>query len=214
MTRGVIFDMDGVLVDSEPLINRAAVAMFHERGDTQVRGSDFTPFIGAGEDRYIAGVADHYRIDLDVAAAKARTYAIYLERFVGELVPYPGAVRCVQMCRARARVAVASATDHVRLVANLAQAGLPVDSWDVVVSGNDVAAKKPAPDGFLLAAARLGCEPAQCVVIEDSQHGVAAAKAAGMRCVAVTQTFPARLLQAADLIVPTIGDITAADLGL
>lgn len=212
-TTGVIFDMDGVLVDSEPLINRAAVAMFHERGHTQVTGPDFTPFIGGGEDGYIAGVADHYGIALDIPEAKARTYAIYLDRFVQELDPYPGARELVERCRAtHARVAVASATDHIRLVANLERAGLPADSWDAVVCGEDVARKKPAPDAFLLAAERLGVAPAGCVVIEDSQHGVAAATTAGMRCVAVAQTFPADLLAAADIVRPTIAAITLEDL--
>lgn len=211
--RAVIFDMDGVLVDSEPLINRAAVAMFHERGDMQVRPEDFTPFVGGGEDRYIAGVAAAHDITLDVAAAKARTYAIYLD-IVDELRPYPGAVELVHACRLLAPVAVASATDRIRLVANLAAATLPVESWDVVVDGEDVAHKKPAPDAFLLAASRLDVAPELCTVVEDSVHGVHAAKAAGMRCVAVAQTFPAAGLGEADLVRPTIEAITLTDLGL
>jgi HAD superfamily hydrolase (TIGR01509 family) len=211
--RAVIFDMDGVLVDSEPLINRAAVQMFHERGDTQVRPEDFTPFVGGGEDRYIAGVAAAHDITLDVAVAKARTYAIYLD-IVDELHPYPGAVDLVYACRLLAPVAVASATDRIRLVANLAAATLPVDSWDVVVDGEDVAHKKPAPDAFLLAAARLEMDPSLCTVVEDSVNGVHAAKSAGMRCVAVAQTFPAAGLGEADLVRPTIGAITLTDLGL
>ena len=210
--RAVIFDMDGVLVDSEPLINRAAVQMFHERGDTQVRPEDFTPFVGGGEDRYIAGVAAAHDITLDVAVAKARTYAIYLD-IVDELHPYPGAVDLVYACRLLAPVAVASATDRIRLVANLAAATLPVDSWDVVVDGDDVAHKKPAPDAFLLAAARLEMDPSLCTVVEDSVNGVHAAKSAGMRCVAVAQTFPAAGLGEADLVRPTIGAITLTDLG-
>lgn len=213
--RGVIFDMDGVLVDSEPLINRAAVAMFHEAGHARIVGEDFTPFIGAGEDRYIGGVAEQYGIPLDVAAAKARTYAIYLAWFVQELDPYPGARELVERCRATAaQVAVASATDRVRLEANLDRAGLPVGTWDAVVCGEDVTNKKPAPDAFLLAARRLGLQPTACVVIEDSRNGVAAAKAAGMRCVAVAQTFPATELRDADLVRAAIAEVTLADLGV
>jgi len=65
--RAVIFDMDGVLVDSEPLINAAAISMFKEKG-LVVQPEDFLPFVGAGEDRYIGGVAEHYGFPLDVPA--------------------------------------------------------------------------------------------------------------------------------------------------
>src|SRR5512139_1354175 len=76
--RAVIFDMDGVLVDSEPLINAAAIAMFKEKGLT-VQPADFLPFVGAGEERYIGGVAKKYGLPLDLDEAKRRTYEIYLD---------------------------------------------------------------------------------------------------------------------------------------
>ena len=79
MTVGaVIFDMDGVLTDSEPLINAAAVAMFAERG-LVVAPADFRPFVGMGEDRYIGGVAEAHRFDIDVQDAKRRTYELYFD---------------------------------------------------------------------------------------------------------------------------------------
>ena len=73
--RAVIFDMDGVLTDSEPLINAAAIAMFKEKG-LEAQPSDFLPFVGAGEDRYIGGVAEKHHFPLDLPAAKRRTYEI------------------------------------------------------------------------------------------------------------------------------------------
>src|SRR5512141_2349715 len=76
--RAVIFDMDGVLTDSEPLINAAAIAMFREKG-LRVLPEDFLPFVGTGEDRYIGGVAEKYEFPLDVQQAKKRTYEIYLD---------------------------------------------------------------------------------------------------------------------------------------
>src|SRR5205085_10219693 len=76
--RAVIFDMDGVLTDSEPLINAAAIAMFQENG-LQVQPVDFLPFVGMGEDRYIGGVAEKYHFPLDLPLAKKRTYEIYLK---------------------------------------------------------------------------------------------------------------------------------------
>jgi HAD superfamily hydrolase (TIGR01509 family) len=210
--RGVIFDMDGVLTDSEPLINAAAIAMFREKG-LEVQPSDFLPFIGAGENRYIGGVAEKHHFPLDLPAAKRRTYEIYLELVPMRLRAFPGARELVRACRqAGVRLAVASSADEVKIVANLRQIGLPPDTWDAVVTGEDVAAKKPAPDIFLSAAAKLRLAPVQCVVVEDAVNGVQAAKAAGMRCVAVAQTFPSAQLQSADVVRQDIAAVSLTDL--
>ena len=210
--RGAIFDMDGVLTDSEPLINAAAVAMFKELG-LAVQPDDFLPFVGTGEDRYLGGVAGKYRFPIDLPAAKRRTYEIYLGLIPSRLHAFPGAQDLVRACRqAGLRVAVASSADRIKIIANLEKIGLPVEEWDAIVTGEDVEAKKPAPDIFLKAAAGLGLGPAECVVVEDAVNGVQAAKAAGMRCVAVAQTFPAELLQAADLLRARIVEVSAADL--
>jgi beta-phosphoglucomutase-like phosphatase (HAD superfamily) len=116
-------------------------------------------------------------------------------------------------CRAAGlRLAVASSADDVKIAANLRQIGLPPETWDCVVTGETVKAKKPAPDIFLGAAARLGLAPNQCVVVEDALNGVQAAKAAGMRCIAVAQSFSAEQLGAADLVRSSIAEVTVGDL--
>jgi len=207
-----IFDMDGVLTDSEPLINAAAIAMFREYG-LVVRPGDFVPFVGAGEDRYIGGVAETYGFVLDLPAAKQRTYEIYLDLVPLQLQAFPGAADLVLACRrAGLRVAVASSADEIKVVANLRKIGLPPDFWDVVVTGEQVQRKKPAPDIFLLAAQRLGAHPAACVVVEDAINGIQAAKAAGMRCIAVAHTFPAERLQGADIVRDKIAQVRLSDL--
>jgi HAD superfamily hydrolase (TIGR01509 family) len=109
-------------------------------------------------------------------------------------------------------VAVASSADEVKVVANLNKIGLPRESWDAVLFGEEVKAKKPAPDIFLAAAAKLAVPPEACVVVEDAVNGVRAAKAAGMRCLAVAQTFPAAQLNSADLVRDKIADVSVADL--
>ncbi|MDR2850110.1 MAG: HAD-IA family hydrolase [Verrucomicrobiota bacterium] len=210
--RAVIFDMDGVLADSEPLICAAACAMFRERGVT-VAPEDFLPFVGAGENRYIGGVAEKHGVTLDLAEAKARTYALYLEWVPGRLKIFPGAVALVTACRARGwPCAVASSADRIKVEANLKTIGLPWASWPAVVTAEDVERRKPDPAIFLLAAARLGVAPADCTVVEDAVNGIAAAKAAGMRCVAVATTFPASALAAADAVRPSIAAVTLDDL--
>ena len=210
--RAVIFDMDGVLTDSEPLINAAAVAMFKERG-LVVQPEDFLPFVGAGEDRYIGGVAEKYDFPLDLSAAKQRTYEIYLGLVPTLLQAFPGALDFVQACRAAGLlVAVASSADAVKIAANLLKIDLPIEFWDAVVPGEEVQNKKPAPDIFLSAARKLAVNPADCVVIEDAVNGVEAAKAAGMRCIAVAQTFPAERLRAADVVREKISQVRLSDL--
>jgi HAD superfamily hydrolase (TIGR01509 family) len=210
--RAVIFDMDGVLVDSEPLINAAAIAMFEEKG-LIVQPDDFLPFVGAGEDRYIGGVAEQYGFPLDVSAAKKRTYAIYLDLVPSLLEAFPGVQDLIQECRnAGLLLAVASSADSIKVHANLEKIGLPVQFWDTVVIGEAVLNKKPAPDIFLTAAEKLGVTPAECVVVEDAVNGLQAANAAGMRCVAVATTFPVAQLMEADRVRDSINGILLSDL--
>ncbi len=210
--RAVIFDMDGVLVDSEALINEAAIAMFGEKG-LAVQPEDFLPFVGAGEERYVGGVAEKYHFPLDPSAAKRRTYEIYLKLLPGRLHPFPGVYELLQTCRAAGlRLAVASSADSVKVAANLKEIGLPPDRWETVVTGEEVARKKPAPDIFLVTAGRLGVDPAGCVVIEDAVNGVEAAHSAGMRCIAVAHTFPAGRLRAADVVREKIAGVRLADI--
>ncbi len=210
--QAVIFDMDGVLTDSEPIINAAAIEMFREKG-LVVRPEDFIPFVGTGENRYIGGVAEKHNFPLDILEAKKRTYEIYLELVPRRLEAFPGAQAVVNACRlAGLQTAVASSADRIKIEANLRKIGLPPESWDAIVTGEDVARTKPDPEIFLAAARLLGLAPGACVVVEDAPNGIQAAKAAGMRCIAVAQTFPAAKLSAADVIRPTIAGISAADL--
>jgi beta-phosphoglucomutase len=210
--RAVIFDMDGVLVDSEPLINAAAIAMFKEKGLT-VQPTDFLPFVGAGEDRYIGGVAEKYRFPLDLVAAKQRTYEIYLSLVPSRLEAFLGAYDLVFACRkAGMLIAVASSADRIKVVANLQKINLPPEFWDTVVVGEQVKHKKPAADIFLFAAQDLNVKPTACAVVEDAVNGIQAAKVAGMRCIAVASTFPAERLQEADIVRDNIFQVRLSDL--
>jgi HAD superfamily hydrolase (TIGR01509 family) len=196
--------MDGVLVNSEPFIAEAATRMFAEKGH-RVRAEDFTPFIGTGEDRFIAGVAEGRGIDLDPVRDKARTYQIYLQLIRGHLEALPGVHEFIATCRGKGlALAVASGADAVKVEANLREVGLSGDLFATIVDGTQVVHKKPAPDIFLEACRRLALEPARCLVVEDAVAGVAAAKAAGARCLALTTSFGAEDLRMADWIAPDL----------
>ena len=196
--RGVVFDMDGVLCDSEPFICEAATRMFAERHRLQVRPEDFLPFVGTGEDRYIGGVAERYGIPWDLQEDKKRTYEIYLEIIRGRLKPLAGAGEFIARCRRSGmRLAVATSADAVKMQGNLTEIGLPPKTFDVCVSGLEVLHKKPDPEIFLLAIRRLELTPEECVVVEDALNGIRAGKAAGAKCLGLTTSFSAAELQAA-----------------
>ena len=206
--RGVVFDMDGVLVESEPFIMEASSRMFAEKGYT-IGHAEFKPFVGMGEDRFIGGPAEKFGIKLDPARDKARTYEIYLDIIKGKLKPLSGAVELVYKCRDRGfKLAVASSADRIKVEGNLRELGIPAETFAAIVTGDDVARKKPAPDIFLEAIRRLGVEPASCLIVEDAVAGVAAAKAAGSKCLAVTSTFPPEKLAAADWIVTDLRNVS------
>lgn len=210
--RGIIFDMDGVLCDSEPFINEAAIRMFKQVHGATVRPDDFLPFVGTGEDRYIGGVAEKHRIQLTMPRDKETTYDIYLDIIKGRLHALPGAVEYIRQARARGlKVAVATSADTRKMEGNLREIGLPQSTFDAIVTGNDVQRKKPDPQIFLLAAARLGLPPAECLVVEDAINGVKAAHAAGSRCLALSTTFPAEELKkyAPEYIAPDLAHAPA-----
>jgi HAD superfamily hydrolase (TIGR01509 family) len=205
--RGIILDMDGVLVDSEPFICEAAMKMFEQTYRRAVRKEDFVPFVGAGEDRFIGGVAEKYGITLTLPRDKERTYAIYLDLIKGALHPLPGAGEFVRAGRLRGyKLALATSADRVKMLGNLSEIGIPLDAFDAVITGDDVERKKPDPQIFLLAAQRLGLRPAECLVVEDAPNGVRAARAAGCRCLGILSSF------AAEALVEAGADWTAPDL--
>jgi len=210
--QAVIFDMDGVLTDSEPLINAAAVQMFRELGLT-VQPRDFDPFVGTGEDRYLGGVAEQYEFAIELCRGKQRLYEIYLARVSTELNAFPGAVELVQATRqAGLKVALASSADRIKIDANLARIGIPQNHWGAIISAEDVSHRKPAPDIFLKAANALSVAPADCLVIEDAPNGITAAKSAEMTCFAVAHTFPAEQLRDADRAFAKLSDVSLDDL--
>lgn len=201
---GVIFDMDGVLLDSEPFICKAACMMFAERGLT-VKPEDFIPFVGAGENRYIGGVAEKYNFPVNIIEVKRRTYEIYLEIIKGRLKPLPGVHEFLGACRkAGKKMALATSADYVKAEGNLREIGLPMFTFDAVITGDDVVHKKPDPEIFVTSAQKLGLDPRTCLVVEDAVNGVAAAKAAGSRCLALTTSFSRDTLAGADWFAPTL----------
>jgi HAD superfamily hydrolase (TIGR01509 family) len=202
----VVFDLDGVLVDSEPTHERANAEYLASLGAT------FDPWLSeAMMGRRVRDLTDAVAplVGLppeETFAGRERVFWRLLE--AGELRAMPGARRSLErLAGAGLPLAVASSGTRAYVEHALDRLGL-LHAFAAVVSGEEVHNGKPDPEIYLQAAKRLGAEPADCVAVEDAPHGIAAARAAGMRVVAVPHELTAALdLGAADVVV---GDLDAA----
>lgn len=185
---GVLFDMDGVLVDSEPVILAAAIAGLKEYG-VFAKPEDFVPFIGAGEDRFVGGVAEKYGVEYKVEMKK-RVYEIYLDMVDSNLQVYDGAVELLRKLKQLGcKLALASSADRIKIDANLRVAEIEKHIFNTIISGEEVKEKKPSPEIYLKAAQRIGIPPERCVVVEDAVNGIISAQTAGMKSIAITTSF-------------------------
>lgn len=196
MIKNILFDMDGVLIDSEEAIRASCIRMFGELG-VEASHDDFIPFTGMGENRFIGGVAEKYGVPF-TPEMKARAYSFYGDVAPDTVVIYDGIPELVRELRAKGyKLAVASSADSIKVGINLRCMGLSEKDFDAVVTGSDVTAHKPDPEVFLTAAERIGADLTETVVIEDAVAGCRAAVAAKMRCIGVTTSFAASDLTAA-----------------
>lgn len=189
MLKGVIFDMDGVLVNNMAVHFRAFAAMAERYNLRAEEGADFSHLNGRGNDDIIVAL---FPADLvaekGVQALADEKEALYREIYAPEIVPTKGLVRLLgELKEAGLRCAVGSSGPRENVEFVLRECHIE-PYFDVRISGDMVTRCKPDPEIFLTAARRLGLEPNECLVFEDAISGVRAAKAAGMRVIALTTT--------------------------
>jgi beta-phosphoglucomutase len=207
MLKGVLFDMDGVLADSEEFICRAAIKMFSEYGVT-VHPDDFKPFVGTGENSYLGGVALKNNIEPDIEKIKARTYEIYSELATGSLKPLPGGSDFLMWCIGNGlKSALVTSADAVKVEVTLREIGIDKNCFDAIITGSDVERKKPFPDIYIKATYSLGLKPEECLVVEDAISGIRAGKSAGCKCLAVATSFPPEMLAEAHWVCNTLNEV-------
>jgi HAD superfamily hydrolase (TIGR01509 family) len=206
----VLFDLDGVLVDSEPWWNdvRIAFAGAHGRRWTD---DDHHAVMGANSRGWAITMRDRLELDgMDLDAIQDAVVAGVVERYRTEPPPViPGATDAVRRIAAQVPVAIASSAHPDVIAAAIDALGLR-DVLGAIVSSDDVPHGKPAPDVYLAAASQLGVEPVRCLVVEDSVNGVMAGKAAGMFVVLVpNESVPPRpgTADLADLVIERLGDL-------
>ncbi|MWA09567.1 HAD family hydrolase [Streptomyces sp. BA2] len=180
----VIFDLDGTLVDSEPNYFAAQRGLLAEHG-IDYTWADNERFVGISTQETLAVWQDQYGIDVPVAELLPELDRRYLELARADTHVFPEMRKFVERLHgAGVPMAVASGSSRAAIEAILSGTGLDA-LLTTVVSADEVAHGKPAPDVFLAAAALLGADPADCVVLEDAAPGATAAHAAGMRCIAI-----------------------------
>jgi HAD superfamily hydrolase (TIGR01509 family) len=206
----VVFDFDGVLADTERLHFGAFRDVFARRGWTLSERDYFTRYLGHGD----AALIEAFARDQGHRLAAGDADTLFAEKSVAFRsglsaggVLYPGAAECVRDLAARFPLAIASGALRAEIVDVLAAHDL-AGCFRAIVAIEDVTHGKPDPEPFALAASRLGLQPSACVAVEDSRWGLEAARAAGMRVIAVTTSTPAGDLAAADRIVARIDEIT------
>ncbi|HSH93217.1 MAG TPA: HAD family phosphatase [Roseimicrobium sp.] len=202
----VIFDMDGVIVDSEPRHEQAFLDIFDQLGYTDNHGIHFPNYIGRSDRAvwldFMAAHRPHHSIE-ELTMLKQKRF---LEILQEDQPIFDGLPDLVAKLAPKYPLAVASGSLHPVIDEVLALKSLR-RFFPVVVSIQDVAKGKPAPDVFLRAAKLLKVEPKECVVIEDSVAGVEAGLAAGMTVIGITNSFPAEKLSNAHHVVKTYEEI-------
>ena len=215
MIEAVVFDLDGVIVDSEHVWDEVREELARERGGRWHEGAqaDMMGMSSVEWSRYMHDVIGLTETPEDISDEVVRRM---LARYGDELPLIDGAVEAVQRLAGSFRLALASSSNRPLIDAVLAQARI-ADLFEVTVSSEEVARGKPAPDVFVEAARRLDLAPERCAAVEDSGNGIRAAHAAGMRVVAIPNRRyppPGDALDLADVALESVDELTPSRLEL
>lgn len=205
----VLFDMDGVLIDSEEYMAKTGVRALRDYG-IEAKESDFAEFVGCGENRYVGGVAEKYGVPYRTEM-KDHLYACYGEHVAEEANIPEGVLDVLHTLREKGyKLAVCSSADRIKVLMNLSAIGAEESLFDKLVTGTDIQNPKPDPEIYLTGAASLGLKPDECIVVEDAPSGIRAAHAAGMEAIGLATSFPADYLReqaAPEYLLPDLKSI-------
>jgi HAD superfamily hydrolase (TIGR01509 family) len=210
--QAVIFDMDGVVVDSEPQHERAFLEVMRALGYAGAHGLRFSDYVGRSDRQlWVDFIAKNQpRQAVEELAAMKRAYLLELIRREPRL--FAGLPGLMTKLAGRYPMALASGSERA-IVEEVLRGGNLARFFAAVVTDTEVPRGKPAPDIFLRAAQLLGVAPEKCCVIEDSKPGVAAGLAAGMQVIAITNTHPAAELRAATRVAQSYEEIARLLIG-
>jgi HAD superfamily hydrolase (TIGR01509 family) len=207
MIQAILFDLDGLMVDSEPHSLASWEAVLRERGVTLDRLT-IESILGLRIDATARTLIDKYHLpDTVQGLADAKT-EYQIAHLNGRVPPMPGLIELLDEIDRRSLKKAVASSGIRRYVEAVLRANNLLDRFSVIITGDQVAHGKPAPDVFLAAARALNTDPQDCLVLEDAPAGVQAAKAAGMMCLAVPDHSMAQLdLSQADKVVTSLHDV-------
>jgi beta-phosphoglucomutase len=208
--QAIVFDFDGVLADSEPLHLRVYQEILEPHGihlDQATYAAKYLGFDDEGAFQQISADNQLLLGDEEIEMLIEEKSRLFQRLVSSRNVLYPGAVPCASRLGAVWPIGIASGALRAEIELMLRGAGL-LEAFRFIVSAGDTDLTKPAPDPYLRAAELHGVPPAACVAIEDSHWGLQSARAAGMRTIAITHTYPRASLTEADAIVDSLDEIT------
>jgi beta-phosphoglucomutase family hydrolase len=207
----VLWDLDGVIADTAKYHYLAWQDVFRKRGVSFTR-PDFMKLFGRRHDTIIRFALGDKLTPEEFDAITDEKQKNYRRMVAANIIPLPGAIELMKRLKEhgiKSAIASSAVPENIDVILG----GLGIESYfQAIAWGTEVKEGKPSPQIFLLAARKLGVRPADCTVIEDAIAGVAAAKKAGMKCVAVTNSHPQKDLQNADLIVDSLEGVGIDDL--
>lgn len=202
----VLWDMDGVIADSNSLHFAAWQETFAKRGITFPK-EDFTKLFGTRNDFIIHSVMGEEFPERDVKIMIQEKEESFRRKARGNIKPFPGAIRLLNIIKkGNFKLGLVSSAPKENIDLVIGELNLE-GIFDCIVSGHEVSESKPSPQIHLLAAERLKVAPDDCVVIEDSPLGVKAARTAGMKCLGITNTHPRQELEEADKVVDSLENV-------
>jgi beta-phosphoglucomutase family hydrolase len=209
--KAVVWDLDGVIVDTAADHYLAWRDVFRERG-VEYRKAEFMPYFGRRHDTIIKAVLGDRLKPEEYDAINEEKQQNYRRRVAENIRQMPGVIPLIEALHGhgiKQVIASSAVPENIAIIIR----GLGIaDCFQAIVHGTEVKESKPSPQIFLLAAEKLGVKPGNCIVIEDAIAGVAAARRAGMKCVAVTNSHPREKLKGADVIVDSLENVSIIDL--
>lgn len=210
MPNALIFDVDGVLADTEPISVRTLNQAFKELCDIDLRDEDSLAYMGATAQKHVGGLVESFSLEADVNELIEKHESLFIDAITQatDLAIHESTNLLEKIALDEEwSVGLATSSTRNRSEETIRACGIDENHLNAWLTGNDITKPKPDPEIYIACALSLGIPPSRCVVIEDSVAGVTAAKSAGMACIALEGTFPGEALRDADRIVDSLANV-------